>query len=111
MSQRQESTSKVAATAEGDPGNKPVSFDSESEEGRRETMRSKVRIRVTYVATLFLFLGGYLLVTYLALTGSKQEAKDLFLAILPISAAVISFWFAKRDSQKTTRTNDGGNER
>ena len=34
--------------------------------------------------------------------GSHQEAKDVFLTILPISAAVVTYWFANRANSKST---------
>ncbi len=63
---------------------------------KRESRRSMVRVYVTYAAAIFLFGGGALLVTTLFITGRVDDAKDLFLAIMPVSAAVISYWFATR---------------
>ena len=68
----------------------------------RENRKSKVRVYVTYSAAAFLFGGGALMIaTVLLLDGenSYQEAKDIFLTILPVSAAVISYWFAGRSNK------------
>ena len=47
------------------------------------------------------------MVIWLMVTGRIDEAKDLFLAILPVSAAVVSFWFAGRSVDKTKRRGAG----
>jgi hypothetical protein len=67
-------------------------------EAKRQLRRSHVRIVITYVAAGFLFFGGYGMVAYLLACGKIDEAKSLFLSILPVSAAVISFWFGGRKS-------------
>ncbi|MCY3827150.1 MAG: hypothetical protein OXG10_07235 [Candidatus Dadabacteria bacterium] len=64
----------------------------------QEIKKSQVRVRVTYWSAAFLFAGGYVLTGALFWKGKYTEAKDMFLAILPVSAAVISFWFAGRKS-------------
>ena len=70
--------------------------------------RSCVRIVVTYFAAIFLFIIGPVLICFLAWTGTRgigdkapdpvhlDLAKDLFLTILPVSAAIVSYWFAGR---------------
>ena len=70
---------------------------AEEIEAKRQLRRSHVRIVITYVAAGFLFLGGYGMVVYLLVCGKIDEAKSLFLSILPVSAAVISFWFGGRN--------------
>ena len=67
-------------------------------EAKRQLRRSHVRIVITYVAAGFLFFGGYGMVVYLLACGKIDEAKSLFLSILPVSSAVISFWFGGRKS-------------
>lgn len=69
-----------------------------SAEERREDNRSAVRMKVTYVATGFLFVVGAALVGYFITTGKPDDGKDIFLAILPIASAVITYWFASRQS-------------
>lgn len=69
-----------------------------SAEERREDNRSAVRMKVTYIATGFLFVVGAALVGYFITTGKPDDGKDIFLAILPIASAVITYWFASRQS-------------
>lgn len=65
---------------------------------QQEIRKSQVRVTVTYWASLFLFLGGALFIAFLLIKGDKANAKDIFMAILPVSSAIISFWFAGRKS-------------
>ena len=79
-----------------------------TEAEKRETRRSAVRVVVTYIAAGFLFIVGTLLVGAFLWKGSHQEAKDVFLTILPISAAVVTYWFANRtNSKRTPNATDG----
>ena len=71
---------------------------SSSAKEQRENNRSAVRMKVTYVATGFLFIVGAALVGYFITTGKPDDGKDIFLAILPIASAVITYWFASRQS-------------
>ena len=67
--------------------------------------RAGVRIFVTNAAALFLFAGGAALILYFAIAGGDtgdERATDLFMAILPIAASIVSFWFAGR----ATSTNE-----
>ena len=66
------------------------------EQAKRDSRRSAVRVRVTYLAAGFLFVAGAAIVGYLLAVGKVAEAKDLFLAILPVSAAIVTYWFATR---------------
>ena len=59
-------------------------------------MRSAVRVRVTYSAAFFLFGAGAGFAGYFIAIGEHAMAKDLFFAILPIAAAVVTYWFATR---------------
>ena len=46
-----------------------------------------------------LFAGGALLIAYLMVWGGEEGDErgiDLFLTILPVAAAIVSFWFAGR---------------
>ena len=69
-----------------------------TEKEKLEVRRSKVRIWVTYSATYFLFIGGTGFIIFLLWKGGDHisTAKDIFLTILPVSAAIISYWFAGR---------------
>ena len=71
-----------------------------SEAEKRESRRSSVRVWVTYGAATFLFGGGIGLVAACLFMGDHDKAKDVFMAILPISTAVVTYWFANRASSK-----------
>ena len=73
-----------------------LSPEERIEQAKRDTRRSAVRVRVTYLAAGFLFVAGAAIVGYLLAVGKTDEAKDLFLAILPVSAAIVTYWFATR---------------
>lgn len=62
--------------------------------------RSKVRVVVTYIAAAFLFGGGSIFISFLIWTGQRDLAFQLFTTLLPVGAAVISFWFAGRSNPK-----------
>ena len=93
----EETTSGSESTANGQK--------SQAEE-QRQNRRSAVRVIVTYVATGFLFVVGAALVGYFIATGDKDDGKDIFLAILPIASAVITYWFAARQSEKVAKGGD-----
>ena len=76
-------------------------IDADHKHQERESRRSAVRVRITYMAAGFLFFVGAGLVAFVTSANSVAEGKDLFLAILPIAAAVVTYWFA-------TRRSDGG---
>ena len=82
----------------GDDKIPPADWKNISGEERREDNRSAVRMKVTYVATGFLFVVGAALVGYFITAGKPDDGKDIFLAILPIASAVITYWFASRQS-------------
>ena len=67
-------------------------------------MRSYVRVIVTYAAAAFIFVGGGILMICLHVGGKPDEALDLFHVILPVAAAIISYWFAGRNAKKETPT-------
>ena len=74
-----------------------------------ERQRSRVRRVVTYIAAGFLFFVGTLLICWLEYNNNHDEAKDIFLAILPVSSAIISYWFASRPSSKPDRSSESVN--
>lgn len=74
-----------------------------------EAARSSVRISVTYAAAGFLFIGGTLLITYLLFSGKTDKAVSLFMAIMPVTASIIAFWFGNRQV-KTQPPNPNENE-
>ena len=72
------------------------------EKEKLERRRSAVRVTVTYIAAGFLFVGGAVVVGYFLGTNQTSEGKDVFFSILPVAAAVISYWFAKRSDNSMT---------
>ncbi len=54
---------------------------------------------VTYMAAGFLFVGGAALSGYLVATDEGTSGKDVFMAILPVAAAIVTYWFATRKSE------------
>ena len=64
-----------------------------------ESNRSLVRMLVTYMAAGFLFIVGAALVAYFVATNKTGDGKDLFLAILPVAAAIVTYWFATRRNE------------
>ena len=68
--------------------------------------RSNVRVRVTYAAAFFLFVMGPILIVLLLWYDKPRLAIDLFLSILPISSAVVSYWFATRSTEAKPDTEE-----
>ena len=66
------------------------------EDPKLSKMRSAVRVRCTYAAAFFLFGVGSGIVGYLLHAGKEVAAKDVFFGILPVAAAVVTYWFATR---------------
>ena len=77
-----------------------LSEEDRKAEIKKESRKSLVRVIVTYASAGFLFGGGALFIVFLIWTGRRDEALSLFNAILPVSAAIISYWFAGRGSNK-----------
>ena len=76
------------------------------EENNIEAKRSRVRRSVTYFASAFLFGGGALLIAALFYQSQYDMAKDIFLSILPVSAAVVSYWFASRGKIESDKNSN-----
>lgn len=67
-------------------------------ERTKELRKSRVRIIVTYSAAAFLFGGGAIFIAFFVWTGDRGNAVTVFNTILPVSAAIISYWFAGRSN-------------
>ena len=67
----------------------------------RDNRKSWVRVIVTYIAAAFLFVGGAIFIIVLVCMGKIQDATNLFQTLLPVAAAIISFWFAGRGVKQT----------
>ena len=74
-------------------------------EKQRESNRSAVRMIVTYVAAGFLFVVGAAISGYFIAIGQHNEGKDIFFSILPIAAAVVTYWFATRQNDAAKPEN------
>ena len=72
-------------------------------------MRAAVRVIVTYAAAAFVFLGGGILMVCLYHGEKTEEALDLFHVILPVAAAIISYWFAGRNNARQANDNSREN--
>ena len=72
---------------------KALRWPTEEKIARRKSL---VRVAVTYGAAAFLFPGGAAFIIFLILTNRWTAAIDLFNSLLPVAAAIISFWFAGR---------------
>lgn len=82
--------------AEDQAGGGGADPSTQERDPKTEKMRSAVRVRVTYAAAFFLFGAGAGFAGYFIAIGEEAMAKDLFFAILPIAAAVVTYWFATR---------------
>jgi len=85
-------------------GNTKVSKQLSHKEKLNER-RSNVRVVITYAAAFFLFVLGPCLVAYLVHKDKFSEATNLFNALLPVSAAIVSYWFAGRSVFKDPNKN------
>lgn len=80
---------------------------------RIEERRSRVRVYVTYAATIYAFVGsGILIASALwadALDAAKlTTAKDVFMTVLPVATGIITYWFASRKSEEHPPTDESG---
>lgn len=90
----------------------------EQEDPEISRRRSAVRVRVTYLAAGFLFVVGAGVVGYYLGAGQPDEAREVFLTILPVAASIVTYWFATRGNaadallklreQDIRRQNGGG---
>ena len=67
---------------------------------RNEERRSKVRVRVTYGAALYIFVGSLILIIAFAFCEIDKDklglAKEVFTMVLPVAAGIVTYWFASR---------------
>ena len=78
-----------------------------------EERRSRVRVYVTYAATIYAFVGsGILIASALwvdTLDATKlTTAKDVFMTVLPVATGIITYWFASRKSEEQTPMHESG---
>ena len=76
------------------------------DDARLNRSRSRVRIVVTYIAAAFVFLGGALMIALFAFKGGEdgvETAKDMFMTILPVGTAIVTYWFAGRSAEKANK--------
>lgn len=74
--------------------------DEKSLDAELKRRKSAVRVRVTYLATGFVFMGSILLIIWCLACQQFSIAKDLFLTVLPVATGVITYWFADRSRGK-----------
>ena len=90
----------------------------------KELRRSLVRVIVTYVAAIYLFILGPIVAWMIfgsntpnvgtaenpikILAPNVAAAKDLFLSILPIATGIVTYWFATRKSDSSPNQNADG---
>ena len=87
------------STTSGSASTSPTDNQNEKHQ-ELQRIRSMVRVNVTKFAALFLFVGGAILITGFMIIKDYAMAKDLFLAIMPVSASIIAFWFGGRGTGK-----------
>lgn len=75
-----------------------------SHQERLEARRSAVRVWVTHLAALYLFVGGGLLILvwlFFDVGADKfAQARDLYTTLAPIATGVVTYWFASRAIEK-----------
>ena len=67
--------------------------------------RSRVRVRITNYAAIFLFGGGTVLIGVMVALEQLDAARQIFTTILPISASIIAYWFGNRSSGGVSTEN------
>ena len=71
---------------------------------RREARKSCVRVVVTYLAALFVFVGGPVIILAFGAGWVKAETsgdmKEVFMTVLPIATGILTYWFADRAANK-----------
>ena len=87
------------STTSGSANTSPAGNQTEKHQ-ELQRIRSMVRVNVTKFAALFLFVGGAIMITAFMFVKDYSMAKDLFLAIMPVSASIIAFWFGGRGTGK-----------
>ena len=75
-----------------------------------ENWKSAVRISVTYLAAIYTFIGSGILIGILLFGGEGsannfEDAKDLFMLVLPVATGVITYWFASRPKSEENPSN------
>ena len=78
-----------------------------------EERRSRVRVYVTYAATIYAFVGsGILIASALwvdTLDATKlTTAKDVFMTVLPVATGIITYWFASRKPEEQKPIRESG---
>jgi len=71
-----------------------------------------VRVVVTYIAAIYIFLGSAVLIAIPFYVPENSEAvnnaKDIFLAVLPVGTGIVTYWFANRSTNNMVDQQDGG---
>ena len=90
----------------------PPNEPSDSGNSLVEERRSRVRVNVTYMAAVFLFVGGALFIGLAVFMYRESDtttvvqfefARDIFFHIVPIASGILGYWFANRTATKDTQ--------
>ena len=74
------------------------------EKRRHERFKSRVRVKITYGAALFLFAGSAGLIIWLMCKDKPDIAVTVFNTVLPVATGIITYWFSTRSN----RNGSGG---
>ena len=79
-------------------------------QAKQELNKSRVRVNVTYTATVFIF-GGAIVLMFLAAADSDHfaQALNVYNLILPIGAGIVTYWFATRSNRPSERDDRSEN--
>ena len=61
-----------------------------------EAKRSRVRRWLSYMAGLFIFVGGGGLSAWFMVLGKHEYATNIFNTVLAIAAGIVGYWFASK---------------
>ena len=79
-------------------------------QAKQELNKSRVRVHVTYAATVFIF-GGAIVLMCLGAAGSDHfaQALNVYNLVLPIAAGIVTYWFATRSNRPSERDDKSEN--
>lgn len=94
-----------------------VRYVPKNAEEAREIRRSNVRVFVTHLSAIYLFVGAPLLMALMFLSGKWEaiaispevfsQVKDLYVGLVPIATGVIAYWFGSRVSGGHGKQDNG----
>ncbi len=78
----------------------------EEKQAEQELSKSRVRVKVTYIATAFIFLVGFVVIIWLMIEPDRGDPMDVYNLILPIAAGIVTYWFATRSNKRDNGEHD-----